>query len=113
MLGVLLAMASPTLSGCRGGDAAPHNGFTQVESGAHYQHLFGKRFRTKVDLYLFSFSGDPERKYVGRKDGRYPFLWAALPADVRREHIVDNGAIHILDVVPQAPNSSLPPKLMR
>jgi hypothetical protein len=34
--------------------------------GHHYPHLFGQRYRTKVDLYLFS-SEDTERQYVARE----------------------------------------------
>src|SRR5215510_4286533 len=69
-------------------------------SHAHYAHLFGKRYRTKVDLYLFSLTSEPDYKYLGRSTGS-KFLSASLPADVSRRNVGRTyGTIKILDVVP-------------
>jgi hypothetical protein len=64
-------------------------------AGAHYADLYGQRYRTRVDLYLFT-RGDDDYKYLGRHD-RLP----ALPPDVLREHVgrTEHG-LTILDVVP-------------
>jgi len=42
-------------------------------AGHHYENLFGQRYRTKVDLYLFGDEGI-ERQYVGRTAGRFKIL---------------------------------------
>jgi hypothetical protein len=42
-------------------------------AGHHYESLFGRRYRTKVDLYLFGDEGI-ERQYVGRTAGRFKIL---------------------------------------
>lgn len=58
---------------------------------AHYAHLFGKRYRTKVDLYLFA-----------RNNADSRFLSGNLPAKVsRRNRGRTYGMIKILDVVPR------------
>jgi len=42
-------------------------------AGQHYESLFGRRYRTKVDLYLFG-DEEIERQYVGRSAGRFKIL---------------------------------------
>lgn len=67
------------------------------ESGQHYARMFGQRYRTKTDLYLFVIREDFDYKYLGRKDSRLP----ALPADVSKARIgYAYGDFLILDVVP-------------
>jgi hypothetical protein len=64
-------------------------------AGPHYAHLYGQRYRTRVDLYLFT-RGDDDYKYLGRHD-RLP----ALPPGVGRESVGrTQGGLTILDVVP-------------
>jgi len=104
---LLLVLCVLGLSGCRHAPPEAANNTVHVEGGPHYQHLFGQRYRTKVDLYLFAFSGDAEAKYLGRNDGRFPYLDVMLPADVSSSHIGDNGSINILDVVPSGSEFSL------
>jgi len=105
----LLLLAGFGFAGCQHVRPADTEGRPAV-SGAHYAHLFGQRYRTKVDLYLFSFVGDPtDVKYVGRNDGRNEFLAAVLPSAVSKDnigktgqHLSPNGVdeIKIIDVVP-------------
>jgi hypothetical protein len=73
-------------------------------SEAHYAHLFGQRYRTQADLYLFTF-GDPDYQYLS--DAR--FGPKELPAPVSRENIGQVykhwaedglGDVKILDVIP-------------
>jgi len=75
-----------TLAGCQ--HAAPVNeAGPAAKSEAHYVHLFGQRYRTKADLYLFTFTADPDMTYLGRNDGRSPQLAAWLPATVNHVHV--------------------------
>jgi hypothetical protein len=87
-----------TLTGCRR-EAAPAATASPI-SGQHYLHLFGQRYRTKVDLYLFAFTDDDERVYLGRHDGRRQGPPADLPrAVVQSEVGRTHGRLHILDAV--------------
>ena len=71
------------------------------EPSHHYAHLFGQRYRTNVDLYLFTFADDEERRYVGLNDGRLRTEPSALPGAVTRGHVgLTYGPFKILDVVP-------------
>lgn len=71
------------------------------DAGAHYAFLFGRHYRTKVDLYLFALAADPEIKYVGVNDGRDQPGTRFLPSGVKREAIGRaRGSIALLDVVP-------------
>lgn len=68
---------------------------------AHYAHLFGKRYRTRVDLYLFVFTPDSDDKYLGRNSGGSGFLSRTLPAAVSRGNIGRTyGTLRIVDIVP-------------
>lgn len=70
-------------------------------SGPHYAHLFGQRYHTKVDLYLFIFASDPDYKYLGANDSRSKFPPGALPPAINKHNIGRTyGDIKILDIVP-------------
>ena len=71
------------------------------EPSHHYAHLFGQRYRTTVDLYLFTFADEDERRYVGLNDGTLRSEPSSLPRVVSRDHIGRaSGPFKILDVVP-------------
>src|SRR3954468_21285625 len=55
-------------------------------SEAHYAHLFGQRYRTKLDLYLFEVVNDPEYHYLGRNGGNGRLGPKELPAAVAKEN---------------------------
>lgn len=60
------------LAGCSR-ERAPAPPPLEPAAGHHYGSLFGQRFRTKVDLYLFG-DEEVERQYVGRTAGRFKIL---------------------------------------
>jgi hypothetical protein len=110
-LGLLLVLSGLTFSfallecGRRVGEttasARPAESLSSIPQ-AHYAQLFGKRYRTKVDLYLFVLTPDPDYRYLGRSVGGSRFLSANLPAAVnRRNRGRTYGMIRILDVVPR------------
>ncbi len=69
-------------------------------SGQHYHHLFGQRYRTLVDLYLFADAEDPEYRYLGVRDGGTPAP-ASLPATVSVGNVGRTfGGMRIVDTVP-------------
>lgn len=52
-------------------------------SGAHYAYLFGQRYRTKSDLYIFMFTHEPDYLYIGGNG----FGPKELPHDVTKKNI--------------------------
>lgn len=77
--------------------------------GQHYAYLFGQRYRTRTDLYLFAVVDELDYKYLGRIDAGAKFGPPELPATVDRANIgreyrrsSENGLgdIVILDVAP-------------
>src|SRR5581483_5629518 len=66
----MLLTAGIFSSGCRNHVPPVDEPVTHHEGGAHYAALFGQRYRTLVDLYLFTLVADPEYQYLGRNDGR-------------------------------------------
>lgn len=49
--------------------------------GAHYAHLFGETYRTKVELWLFAAHDDFETLYLGRHDGAGGTALSELPRE--------------------------------
>lgn len=95
-LGNLAVVLLVAVAGCRSPSEAP----PPAAQGHHYPDLFGQRYRTQVDLYLFG-SEDTERQYVGFNDGRLRSEPAVLPAAVSRENVGRTfGDFKITDVVP-------------
>ena len=74
-------------AGCRSGAPGAGAAAPVIHSDAHYAFLFGQRYRTKVDLYLFLFTQQPDYLYVGRNDGATCFGPKELPAGVSPEQI--------------------------
>jgi len=99
-------MVAGICAGCRSGvPPAP----AMVEpSEAHYGFLFGQRYRTKTDLYIFAFTQQPESIfYVGTRANGIAFGPPLLPRDVSAENIgkvyrAEDGPndVIIADVVP-------------
>src|SRR6185295_9515078 len=59
-----------TLLSCTAPHPSDHDAdYAARPSEAHYAHLFGQRYRTTVDLYLFEFVNDAEYRYLGRNGG--------------------------------------------
>ena len=85
------------LSACQHHPAGMNLESVSRESGEHYAGMFGQRYRTKTDLYLFIIHEDFDYKYLAKRDSRLP----ELPADVSKAHIgYTYGDFLILDVVP-------------
>jgi len=102
----VLWLLACTLAGCshRDRETAGYSATAELSaiSQAHYAYLFGKRYHTKVDLYLFVMTADPDYKYLGRNDGGSRFLSASLPTTVSRHNVGRTcGVVKILDVVPR------------
>jgi hypothetical protein len=96
-------------AGCQSGAPGIGNSASSVHSDAHYAFLFGQRYRTKVDLYVFFFSHDPDNKYVGTRSGDFTFGPKDLPAEITSKNVGltfanwgpgDLGDIVILDIAP-------------
>lgn len=95
-------------AGCQSG--APQSGApAAIQSDAHYAYLFGQQYRTKIDLYVFFFTHEPDYKYVGTRAGDFAFGPKDLPAEVTTKNIGqtfanwgvgDLGDIVILDIAP-------------
>ena len=94
-------------AGCQ--SAAPKTGNTAAHSDAHYAYLFGQRYQTKVDLYVFFFAHDPDYKFVGTRAGNFAFGPKDLPSSVTPQNIGqtfenwgagDLGDIVILGIAP-------------
>jgi hypothetical protein len=69
--------------------------------GAHYAHLFGERYRTRVDLYLFMPQDDLDHVYLGRNDGTPSTRLPQLPVSVDQVNVGKQfGEFLIVDVVP-------------
>jgi hypothetical protein len=96
------------LTACR---TAPHGTSTTLPPrppGQHYAHIFGQRYRTTTDLYLFMFTADPDLIYLGIN--RPPqFGPKELPASVSAanvgqiyKHWAEDGLgdVKILDAIP-------------
>jgi hypothetical protein len=65
-----------------------------------YCQLYGKHFRTRIDLYLFQESGEPHYKYFG-VSGRATARPRYLPARISRHRVGHTyGTARILAVVP-------------
>jgi hypothetical protein len=96
---VAILLAGFCLAGCKQISREPSR--TPPVSGEHYAHLFGQRYRTKMDLCLFIFNRDMEYKYIGINDGHTLFRPATLPVGVGVNDIGKTyGNITILDIVP-------------
>ena len=99
---LLLALSQAGVVGCKSdaGEVSHRHPETH-SSGPHYAHLFGRQYRTKVALYLFIFTADPDYKYLGAGAGRSKFPFGSLPPAVSKHNIGRiYGAIRILDVAP-------------
>jgi len=109
-IAAVLALLGWWSAGCKtnvpdpaaGPGIAPH-------SDAHYAFLFGQRYRTKVDLYIFFFSHEPDYKYIGTRADNRNFGPKELPAEIASknigqtyEHVANDGLgdVVILDVAP-------------
>ncbi|MBU6410905.1 MAG: hypothetical protein KGR98_11015 [Verrucomicrobia bacterium] len=58
-----------------------------VASGPHYQYLFGRRYRTKIPLYIFTFASETEYRYVGTRADGFSFGPRELPPRITRDNI--------------------------
>src|SRR5687768_2564252 len=95
---LLPVLALLALGGCR---SESRSSSARPSPSHHYAHLFGQRYRTIVDLYLFTFADDDERRYLGINDGKLRHEPSSLPRGVGRPHVGRAyGPFKILDVVP-------------
>jgi len=79
-------------------------------SEAHYAFLFGQKYRTKTDLYLFGFAQSPEPVYyIGTRANGLPYGPGELPPEITPDYrgrvfqaLPGDGAsdIVILDIAP-------------
>jgi|SRR5262249_42317539 len=97
-----LLLACSSASGCRHEMSAVSKDPPGTQAtGQHYAHMFGQRYRTKVDLYLFIFKPDQDYKYLGINNAYRRFPRGTLPAAISKRHIGRTyGNVKILDVVP-------------
>ena len=72
-------------AGCESG--ASRGGGSAIHSDAHYAFLFGQRYRTRVGLYVFSFTRDPDSQFVGTRADNSNFGPAGLPAVVDAKNV--------------------------
>lgn len=80
--------------------AVPQTHVPSVTDDCPYCQLYGQRFRTVIDLYLFQDMGEPHYKYFGLINGstRKP---ATLPSAISKSHIGHTyGTAKILGIVP-------------
>jgi hypothetical protein len=80
--------AAGSCAGCRSG--SPQNGsIAPIElSRAHYAFLFGQSYRTKTDLYVFSFTRETEPLYyLGTRANGLALGPKALPDRITTENI--------------------------
>lgn len=107
-LPLLLLLALLAQGACRSDTAASAPPVARPEASHHYAHLFGQRYRTRVDLYLFTFADEDDRRYVGLNDGRLRTEPSVLPRAVTRDHVGHTyGPFKILDVVPSGSELTL------
>jgi hypothetical protein len=62
-----LATALLLLAAWSVGAETPPPAGPSTESGPHYAAMFGQRYRTKIDLYVFVFDGDVDHMYLGAR----------------------------------------------
>jgi len=80
--------------------AVPQTHSPSVTDDCPYCQLYGQRFRTKIDLYLFQDTAEPHHKYFGLINGstKKP---ATLPSAISKSHIGRiYGTGRILGIVP-------------
>jgi len=95
-------------AGCQSGPPHTDTSAAAAHSDAHYAFLFGQKYRTRIPLYLFGFTGEPEYQFVGTRAGNLAFGPPTLPGDIAAKNvgqnypvygIVNMGNIVIQDVV--------------
>jgi len=105
---IVAGVLPAAVAGCRSTAPAGETSAT-VSSDAHYAFLFGQRYRTSRDLYLFAFTQEPAYRYLGTRADGFALGPKELPAAVTTENIgkiyqrsaTDGmGDVIIADVVP-------------
>lgn len=112
---IVFQMALPVLAlaclcaGCQSETPHAETSPATIHSDAHYALLFGQKYRTRIPLYLFNFTGEPEYEFIGTRAGNLSFGPQTLPAEITTKNIglsypvysmVNMGNIVIRDVVP-------------
>lgn len=96
-------------AGCQSSAPRADTAATVVHSDAHYAFLFGQKYRTRIPLYLFDFTGEPEYEFVGTRAGNLTFGPQTLPPEITTNNVglnypvwsmVNMGNLVIKDVVP-------------
>ena len=91
--GLFLLLGAALLGGCGGST-------TDLSSDSHYASLVGRRYRTKVDTYVYT-TTTVDHTYLGLNDPRLPHRDSLLPSNVAHKFIGKaNLGANIIDVVP-------------
>lgn len=85
LAGVVLVCFGAT--GCKTNSGQSDVSEVQESSGQHYTFLFGHRYRTQTDLYVFFFAQNPDYKYVGTRANGLDCGPKELPVEVTQKNI--------------------------